>query len=606
MTRATSNSNVSSGFVDMASYDAIEKYLYGGCYAVTPFVRDTVKATWFTQVPAKLTSTKSTTESGGEFSASISRVGDYLLNNWLRVCTPEIYLVRNRFSENATENAKTNNLYRISASKWDAAIAAAETAWLPFAACGGRVGACPEVSVRWTRNLMHNMVEKVNISFNELVQTSFTSHFFDFWAALTVPQSKRQGYDNMIGNTDDLTNPLALDALQLGPTGSAAGVAYCGTTIGPSANANIERHLHPDDISADYGGLNSIGCLTGPLTGGTGFIIAPPLKGTYLPSRVLNLPLPLPHTRDSGVSLPTAALPYNDMKINVTLRKFSELLIGDVYDASTGNANIPPFPGWSFNVDSAVDSVLKFPAAPEVWGTYALVSNAERSRMGCHPRDILIEQQQETTKALPDAATSLQVDVRFSHSIKALFWAFENTTLTGDHSNYTASTGVPQPDGVLFSPFYGVDPIDQTKLTYENTERMDMGTDYYSHVTQFYNAPVIAQETGYHLYSYALDFFCLDPLGSTNYGKLSNVSLTFNVSEAAQRTAAASVTGSRASATQNNTTAVGAVRLNSSNQFLPGDWLWGNQMRNQFKAVVVGLNYQIIRVSGGTLGFGLL
>ena len=31
---------------------------------------------------------------------------------------------------------------------------------------------------------------------------------------------------------------------------------------------------------------------------------------------------------------------------------------------------------------------------------------------------------------------------------------------------------------------------------------------------------------GYHMYSYSMDFYCIDPMGSTNFGKLTNVSMT--------------------------------------------------------------------------------
>ena len=47
-------SNVTSGFIDLATFDEIEKYLYGGPDATAYFVRETRKATWFTQVPVVL------------------------------------------------------------------------------------------------------------------------------------------------------------------------------------------------------------------------------------------------------------------------------------------------------------------------------------------------------------------------------------------------------------------------------------------------------------------------------------------------------------------------------------------------------------------------
>ena len=51
---ALTTSNVTSGFIDLATYDELEKYMYGGNDATAYFVRETRKATWFTQVPVCL------------------------------------------------------------------------------------------------------------------------------------------------------------------------------------------------------------------------------------------------------------------------------------------------------------------------------------------------------------------------------------------------------------------------------------------------------------------------------------------------------------------------------------------------------------------------
>ena len=47
-------SNLTSGFIDLATYDEQEKYMYGGRHATAYFVRETRKSTWFTQVPVVL------------------------------------------------------------------------------------------------------------------------------------------------------------------------------------------------------------------------------------------------------------------------------------------------------------------------------------------------------------------------------------------------------------------------------------------------------------------------------------------------------------------------------------------------------------------------
>ena len=83
-------SNLTSGFIDLATYDELEKYLYGGSDATAYFVRETRKATWFTQVPVVLARASGQPEFGNEWSVTISRAGDYLLNTWLRVIVPDI------------------------------------------------------------------------------------------------------------------------------------------------------------------------------------------------------------------------------------------------------------------------------------------------------------------------------------------------------------------------------------------------------------------------------------------------------------------------------------------------------------------------------------
>ena len=86
------SSNVTSGFIDLATFDEIEKYMYGGPDATAYFVRDTRKSTWFTQVPVVLSRASGQCDFGSEWSVSISRAGDYLMSTWLRVCVPKLAL----------------------------------------------------------------------------------------------------------------------------------------------------------------------------------------------------------------------------------------------------------------------------------------------------------------------------------------------------------------------------------------------------------------------------------------------------------------------------------------------------------------------------------
>jgi hypothetical protein len=78
------------------------------------------------------------------------------------------------------------------------------------------------------------------------------------------------------------------------------------------------------------------------------------------------------------------------------------------------------------------------------------------------------------------------------------------------------------------------------------------------------------------MYSYSLKFFDLDPMGSTNYGKLTNVSIIPKASPVAVEAASGS-------------SAVAGANYPQSYEF-----------------VVVALNNNIVRISGGALGFPVL
>jgi hypothetical protein len=215
-----------------------------------------------------------------------------------------------------------------------------------------------------------------------------------------------------------------------------------------------------------------------------------------------------------------------------------------------------------------------------VWANYAIVSNEERKRMACAPRDILIEQVQIAPRQTfnPVNNPHPRYDIRFSHSIKALFFAVRNTTNNSVRSNYTTASPVPGPLFDNYVPSNTWDPIENATLTYENTDRLsEMGADYYSLVSPWYSAPTIPEETGYHMYSYSLAFFDIDPLGSTNYGKLTNVSISPKASDPAV------------------TAYNGTGGLNS-----------GADYPQKFEFIALVTNSNIIRVSGGALGFPVL
>jgi hypothetical protein len=79
------------------------------------------------------------------------------------------------------------------------------------------------------------------------------------------------------------------------------------------------------------------------------------------------------------------------------------------------------------------------------------------------------------------------------------------------------------------------------------------------------------------MYSYSLSFYDVDPLGSTNYGKLTNVSICPEASpEAIVGAGGRGVIGS------------------------------GQDYPQTYEFIIMGLNSNLIRVSGGAMGFPVL
>ena len=337
--------------------------------------------------------------------------------------------------------------------------------------------------------------------------------------------------------------------------------------------------------------------------------------GAILKPQTLNLPLPFFYARDSGVALPTAALPYNDMRLNFSFRRLDELLIVDSFTYTPGYGNFV-YQGSQAGVESLLASGNGNNTLTnvQVWANYAIVSNDERKRMACAPRDILIEQVQSAPRQQFTPAMC-RFDIRFSHAIKVLFFSARNVSVPSSWSNYTAgqplidcslpattlfATGQPLCT-IDYSSLSMVDPILTTSLIYENTNRLSgMGSDYFSLVNPWYSAPAIPLETGYHLYSYSLDFISLDPMGSTNYGKLTNVSI---VPEPSQEAKDYSLTTLPVLAPIAPSTVIviptpptAGAKNYAIGLLGPQSWMF----------IVTAVNNNIVRISGGALGFPVL
>jgi len=474
-----SSGNASHLFIDLATFSEIEAFIYGGPEAITWFVAAVQKANWMSFIPITLRHVGTIDFGQSNVCATVNRSGDYVLHCWFRILLPQIEIAP------------------------DAAI-------------------YPDATIRWTRNLMHNIFECVTITFNELTVQEFDNHWLDFNFQFRTEGAKRIGYRNMIGDIPSLTTPV--------PPGVALG------------------------------------------TGG-----------------YFSVPLPFFFTQDTGIALPVAALPFNDIKINYKFRQWQDLVV--VYPGTAAAGGSRPATTQDVRIFNSNGQQPAF-RDPQTNAHYAVVHNDERVKMGDAPRDILIHQIQATQYApFKDISTTSSFDLRLSHSIILFCFAAQNVSLLqrsggggGEWSNYTT---LPN--------YAGLDPITYSTLIYENTVRLAQGSDYYSLMLPYLLSDAIPDEVGYHMWTYSLKPWCaLKPAGSTNFSKLSNVSLNHQPSPAAQASAGIN-------------TASGAPEDQEGNPIVYPDSNGIEQPFPQnYRHIFVAKNWNIGRVANGSFGHPVL
>lgn len=297
--------------------------------------------------------------------------------------------------------------------------------------------------------------------------------------------------------------------------------------------------------------------------------------------------LPFGFCRDSGNAIPLAATPYNDLKVSTQLLPIDELLVIDEKwqhkkaDGITYERIVSRKVVASDFVGGVMPRLTDF--APHFM--YGIVANQERKAMACNSRDMVWEQTQQVPKCpfSKNTAGCLNVDLRLTGTVTCIMFGLENVTYTNARSNYTANQPVRTPTSLHYEHSSNHDPVYEFGLTYENTPRDQGHASYYSTMSPYMFAPVIPEFTGHHLYSYALNIESGQPCGSANYSKLSNVAVSLKLTDLAQ-----SFQNFAASDVQD---------------FIANHHVHENQ---NYAVVIVVKNYNIIRSSGGALGFPVM
>ena len=208
----------------------------------------------------------------------------------------------------------------------------------------------------------------------------------------------------------------------------------------------------------------------------------------------LYIPLKFWFTKHYGNSLPLIALQYHEVKINVTLASFSDLVSGN----TGGTVAAKGTPSCRCFVD------------------YIFLDQNERHRFAKHTHEYLIEEVQSSgsdTFAGCKARHSLQ----FNHPVKYLMWLVHDNSCGTDKHTWHEFTAA-QTCG----------------LQLNNQDRFaERKGGYFTMVQPWQHWSNIPENTNVHVYSFAIHPEELQPSGTCNFSRIDSVMLHLTMSEEA-------------------------------------------------------------------------
>ena len=497
-----------TAFIDLQAKTKLENFLYGGKKAITYFIRETVKTTWFTQVPIKMQLNTTNITFNKKFNAKISRSGDYLLNAWLRVTLDPV-------------------------SVYDSGI---DNFWPNFSPYTNISG---NETITWTPNFMHNLLEECSFNVNGLILDELYSEHLDFYAAFMIPKRSRVGYNRMIGNFTSPNNGMAginvnsRKAITFGRVNTTQELFLplpFFFSKSPGMALPVSSLPYSDiKINFKFRNWDKLLCSIKE-DGRCQAVIVEQLKNK-IPT-LSNVQVWGNYAIVTNKERENMACTSRDMLIEQSQQ------LGGSYGSGKLNAT-----SWN----STTDIDLRFS------GSVKTLFFAARNQM----QNVNLPFRSVYSTGVPKADSKRAIKVNVSGNINGI-----DATALGNNSvsaptNVTLNWFAHESDdySALSWDADGTNPIGTAQILYENATRINMESSYYSLIQPYYHGRNVpdsgcqhgtvspkdstevsgnaALSIGYNMYSYALKPYSIDPTGSSNFSKLRNVTMVLTPSRSA-------------------------------------------------------------------------
>ena len=246
----------------------------------------------------------------------------------------------------------------------------------------------------------------------------------------------------------------------------------------------------------------------------------------------LNLYIPLYFwfCKNIGLSLPLIALQSQEVRFNVTFRKYEELIISsDGLAIDTKN----------FNPIQIIQTYLDI--------DYIFLEDNERKIFAKNNHQYLLEQVQVYATSLtsnglrqdptdpakmtriPDLTQNITLD--FNHPVKELFWVIQNSTVLslypfGGNEWFNFSTESFK-NGVV----NGTDPMLKAKIVFEGNELFDTKDAKYFRTVIPYQRHTCVPNNYIYVYSFSTNPEDFQPSGTCNFSRIDNQVIYMEISD---------------------------------------------------------------------------
>lgn len=348
------------------------------------------------------------------------------------------------------------------------------------------------VPARWTDDIGHHLIHHCSVSIGGSQIDKHYGDWLQIWSQLTLDESKRAGYNDMIGNRYEL--------------------------MGNNGRPVFDTKWFTDNS------------------------ITPPYTGHFnIPEALIDVPLQFWFCRDPALTIPLVSLPYHDVRIAFDFRPLEHVVIPPVVIADSSDAA-------NIKVSYAAIDALQ----PTVYANYVFLDNAERKRYAQHPQEYLIEQLQYAENPAPQG--QVDINLNFNHPTKELVFVAQKQTyvqhnctdttsntynIANQLSNYqfTGYNAVANkwalvdgythgmPEYGNMSTTYG-NPIEKAELVINGVSRVkETDSIFYNRVQPYMHHSCIPQAAGINVYSFALKPESIQPSGTINFSRIDNTTL---------------------------------------------------------------------------------